>query len=494
MAVLLLAAWPGIAGAGDLCLPLPLEGWALVGRWHVGSAARSVREGWLQPAFRANEWAKVSAGGWLPRSASGCWLRARFQLRKALWTTVGLDLAEVPSGTRAFINGVEVRWTATVAGAPADVSSLVRSGENVLVLVTPSIEARIAKAPRASLAGISSSGRERTAPVGPPWRCRADQVEAAIPPAWLRSSDTSVWRVSLPRPPAAADDWLPRAPLCVKAVLNLPPQWRGRRFSVFLHGLAGSPEVWLNGERVAGPVVSPVRVDLGKKMNFDGRDVLCLLYPEPPAGGGNAGQWGVAALRWDANVPLPRFPSGSALVFDPGAWAGQEGVRQALAFAAGAASVSATPWAFSWLDAAAPAPTTATGTGTGVPAAGLVVAAWGATAYREADFPAFQEEASRRLARWNERARRAWVLVPPALGKRADSSRNERLRVYNKSVRNLARSAGAGFIPAYDVFRSALRRSRRWPVRADLTDDEGTLGPQGACLLGLVILDAFSAP
>ena len=501
MAVLLaLALAPGTAGAvgGDLCVPLPLEGWAVVGRWHVGSAARSAREGWWRPAFRARDWALVRAGGWLPAAPAGCWLRARFQFRRSSWQTVALDGRALPAGTRVHVNGVEVRWTDTTSGTPADLAGVVHAGENVLVLSLPPVAAKTLKAPEVSLTGHAApSGAPRAASIGPPWRAKADQVETVLPAAWLKGRDVSAWRVALPRPLAVTDTWLPQAPVCVKAVLDLPPPWGGRRFSLFLHGLAGTPEVWLNGEPLTGPVKCPARIDLGRRLKFDGRDSLCLVYPAPPAGPGDDGSWGVAALFWDTSIRPLRLPAGASVLFDPGEWAGQEGVRRALRYASEAAEGSATPCAFTWGEAGVTPAMTSTGTGG---PAGIVVAAWGATTYRPDELEATRAAIRARVAGFKQQGLRVWVMSPTTLGERPDTSRNERIRLYNRSLRDLAKGEGVRLITVYDVFYSSLRRMttgpryRRWPVRLPLTDDGGTLGPQGAFLLGLAILNEFAVP
>jgi len=499
VALLLLAAAPERSAAfgGDFCAPLPLEGWGVIGRWHVGSAARSAREGWWRPAFRAPDWGKVSAGGWLPEAPAGCWLRARFPLKKPLWQTVFLQGRGWPEGTRAYLNGVEVKWTATSGGAPVDIAGMVHTGDNALVLLVPAVAAKSVKAPEASLVGLSPSGAARSAVLGPPWRAKADKVEAALPPAWLKSADTAPWRVSLPRPLATTDDFLPQAPVCVKAVLDLPPPWEGRHFCLFLHGLAGTPEVWLNGEPISGPIRCPARIDIGRRLRFNGRDTLCLVYPAPPTGPGDDGTWGVAALFWDMSMRPLRIPCGSEVLFDPGEGAGQEGVRRALRYASEVAEVSATPCVFSWGDVGTTPAMTSTGAGG---PAGLVVSAWGATTYQRADLDVTRAAVRARVAGFKQQGLRVWVLSPPTIGGRPDTSRNERIRVYNRELRNLVKGEGARLITVFDVFYSCLRRmttgprARRWPVRVPLTDDKGTLGPQGAYVLSLAILNELAVP
>src|SRR5689334_18591625 len=78
-----LAAASARAQGGDLCFPV--EGWALVGRWHVGSGARSAREGWAARRGADAAWRRIAPGALLPESAAGTWLRATLEVESRRW-------------------------------------------------------------------------------------------------------------------------------------------------------------------------------------------------------------------------------------------------------------------------------------------------------------------------------------------------------------------------------------------------------------------------
>ncbi len=92
------------------------------------------------------------------------------------------------------------------------------------------------------------------------------------------------------------------------------------------------------------------------------------------------------------------------------------------------------------------------------------------------------------------RAGRVWLVTAPPAGRSMRTPGNSRLGDFNKDVAELAGRRGAKVLPVFDVFRSALRRQRRWPARANLADDAGRLTPHGSYLMALVLLDSFSLP
>src|SRR5258706_2063318 len=74
---------PAAAGSGDLLFPV--EGWALVGRWHLGSGARSAREGWAVRRGADTGWRRVAPGAPWPAAAAGAWLRAGVDADPRRW-------------------------------------------------------------------------------------------------------------------------------------------------------------------------------------------------------------------------------------------------------------------------------------------------------------------------------------------------------------------------------------------------------------------------
>ncbi len=490
----LLLAGSAQAYRGDLCFPF--EGWALVAHWHLGSAARSAREGWLRREYNDRTWGRARAGEWLPRAKAGLWIRNAFQFKKHLWKEFIMAPIDLPPGARMFINSTELR----VLPTEADLSlfAYLRAGTNILVLVYPPLESRAYKVPLISLHAVSRS-TEKQYSLGTlkTWRIRRERIESEIPVEWLKSSNTIAWR-ALSQPPTIRDDWLPDTPYCLKAVLEVPYFWRKRELAAFLHDIPGEPAVYMNGVRLVDRLTTPARIDLKGHMKFNGKDTLCLVYESLPSGqGGKDGRWGMVAVRWSSSVRAPQVPPGSALLYKGAIGGNQEGVAQALRYVSQVLEVSATPFTLSWAEME---DGVVSGAGYGpmvVPAEthGLVAAVWSASPFREAD----RAVARRAVAGWcgrfrAEAQRPVWLVTPPTAGRRVSSVTNTRLLVHNKELRDLASNCGAKIIPVYDVCRSALRRQKRWPARPAFSDTSGHLTAHGSYLMALAILDTLSLP
>jgi hypothetical protein len=463
------AAAPGTGG--DLCFPL--EGWALVARSHVGSGLRSAREGWVRRSLPDRSWARLAPGRALPDARAGVWLRGAFAIGRA-WKArhVTLALAGLPEQSRIWLNGVELDPGAFAGGRAADVTAHVRIGTNqVAVAARPP-----AKAPTGIARVRVKGGSDRTLPLGS-WRVRADALTAEIPEDWLRAPHARGWRFALPRPLAAEDDWLPDAPVCLKAVLDFPREWKGRPVAVFLHEAHGEPALFVNGRRLAEGVRCPARVDLKGALAFDGFDTLCLVYRTPPRG--PAGTRPVVALRWDAVPPRPGVPEPARLAAELGGAADGPELRQALRLAAEIAAVSASPYALEWTDTAT--------------ASGAVVAEWAVAPFGSPALATARRGTAQRASALAAAGLRTWIVAPPTAGTRPDASANLRIRDHNEKLRRDAERAGAGFVPVAEVFRSALRRSRRWRVQAVFSDDEGRLTPLGSFLAAATLLDTLAA-
>jgi hypothetical protein len=495
---------------GELCFPF--EGWALVSHWHVGTTVRSKAEGWERRMYGDRGWDRVKAGALVPQGESAVWLRQEFAFKRSLWRDLVLVAPELPSGSRMFLNGTPVGSTVSIASGTVfaegvALSSAVRSGMNVLCLVLPpGPDTRTA--PSIELKAIArSSGRLRSPGRIGVWRVRADRVATAIPPEWLKTSDTSAWGFTVDRPPVAEDGAIPRAPYCLKTVLDVPHYWRNRRPILYLHGIPGSPTVYLNGNPLTGRLSSPARFDLTGRIRYNGRDVLCLVYDEPPrAAEGSGSAWGMAAIYWDQAVGSPRFLSGTTLYYDAVMEAGQPGFRAALTYVEQVLATGSTPFDLHWepspYGAGADVATTATVAGRGLKeesraqyAFGLVVAAWSASPFRAAEREPALKEAERICSGYRARSPGAvWMVTQPTAGGKPANTANGRLLTFNRDLTRVAGSCGARPVPGFDVFRSALRRQRRWPARPDFSDAAGRLTPHGSYLLAIAILETLALP
>ena len=466
------------AGHGDLCFPV--EGWALVGRWHVGSAARSGREGWAVRPRADRDWRKVRVGANLP--AAACWLRATTDWESARWRDPVVVLDSLPAGARVYLNG------AALEGAGPWPAAL-RRGTNLVALSLPPAPAGVVPAPRLRIRAIRrTDGGEATVASPSAWRVRADEVAQALPASWLHGEGTGDWRVALTGPLGGDERWLAGSPACVLASVDLPSYWRSHPVSLWLHGIPGRPDVWVNGRLIAPALVPPARLDLSGILRLDGHDTLCLAYAEPPPPGDSDAGWGVAAFHWAASPSPPRLPGGATLVVAETAWAGTPGLRNALRYAGEVLAVSATPWpltlAHPWMPPEIQPE-----------AAGALVSALSSTVFRGTEFAAALTTLGMRCETLSAQGlARLWIIAPPTAGRRRDTVANSRLQTFSRDLAAFADARGARLIPLYDVFRSALKRSRRWPVRTILTDDGGVLTPVGAYVAGLVVLDTLSLP
>jgi len=349
-----------------------------------------VREGWARRTYTDRAWSRLGGGKPLPAAPQGVWLRATFRYKRSSWSGARLvapdgTAAALPAGTRVFLNGA--------MGDPAEAAPLLRSGTNTIVLALPP---GALAAPLLELRATGrESGKERTVARFGLWRCRAEEIAPELGAGWIRGTGPG----DTPQPsavlPTAADAGLPRAPLGVRAVLDVPAYWRGRSLSLYLHAIPGTPQVYLNGRLIVEALHAPARVELGAAFAFDGRDTIALVYPEPPAPA-DQGDWGVVALHWAAGVPPPAFRSGAVLGWEPGDGALQPGARQALRYAAEILAVSATAFTLGWEDHPLGP----------VDPAGTVVAAWSGTLFRGADLAAVRERAEARLLAARAVARR----------------------------------------------------------------------------------------
>lgn len=496
----LAAARPAHALKGELCFPM--EGWAFVSHWHVGSAARSVREGWLNRTYNDRSWARIKAGTWLPRSTSGVWIRQFFQYRQHLWKDFIMAPIDLPPGTQMFVNGKEVDVLPTAADL--SLGAYLRKGTNFLILVYPPLEENTVKVPEIALRAISrTGGKSRSLGSLTTWRVRRERIESQIPVDWLKNPFTSNWKTTVAHPLTTRDNWLPDAPYCLKALLDVPHFWRKRNLAVFFHEIPGSPAVYLNGVQLAEKLSTPARIELKGHMKFNGRDTLALVYPSLPEPNGRAfGQWGIAAVRCYApgssSIPLPQFRSGATLLFKPGFGADQEGARQALRYVSQALKVSATHFELSWAETEDEIASGAVYGPMLAPADrevhGLVAAVWSTSPFGEADRQAALLAARARCQQFRSTASgQFWLVSPPTAGSKLGAT-NTRLQVYNRELGRAADACGAKIIPLYDVCRSALKARGKWPARPKLSDLTGQLTAFGSYLMALAILDAFAMP
>ena len=495
---------------GELCFPF--EGWALVSHWHVGTTVRSKAEGWERRMYNDRGWDRMKAGSILTKGESPVWLRQEFVLRKSLWRDILLDAPELPRGTMVFLNGTPAGVTVSISSGTVfaegvALSPAARSGTNVLCLVLPS-GPEGTTVPRVVLRAVArSSGRIRSPGQIGVWRAREDRIARAVPPEWLKAPDTSAWRFVADRPPVFEDGAIPPAPYCLKAVLDVPHFWRDRKPILYLHDIPGSPAVYLNGAPLTGRLSSPARFELNGRIRFNGRDVLCLVYDEPPRSmKGSADGWGMAAIYWDEAVSHPRFLPGTTLYYDAVQETGQPGFRTALTYVKQVLATGTTPFDINWepspLSAGAEETVTSTSAGRlgaegkkAPYAFGLVAASWSASPFRAAERGPALKEAERICSSYRARFPGVvWLVTQPTAGRKVTSSANASLLIYNRDMIRMAGSCGARAVPGFDVFRSALRRQRRWPARPDFTDSEGRMTPHGSYLLAIVILETMALP
>jgi len=496
----LAAARPAHALKGELCFPM--EGWALVSHWHVGSAARSVREGWLKRVYSDRSWARIKAGTWLPRSSSGVWIRQAFQYRQHLWKDFIMAPIDLPPGTQMFVNGKEIDVLPTAADL--SLGAYLRKGTNFLILVYPPLEENTVKVPEIALRAISrTGGKSRSLGSLTTWRVRRERIESKIPVAWLKNPFTAHWKTTVVHPLTTRDNWLPDAPYCLKAVLDVPHFWRKRSLAVLFHEIPGSPDVYLNGVRLVEKLSTPARIDLEDHMKFNGRDTLALVYSSLPESNDQAfGQWGIAAVRCyeqgSSSIPLPRFRSGATLLFKLALGAEQEGARQALRYVSQTLRVSATRFELSWAEAEDEIASGAVYGPMLAPADhevhGLVAAVWSTSPFGETDRQAALLAARERCQQFRSVASgQFWLVSPPTVGAKLLAT-NTRVLLYNKDLGRVADACAAKIIPLHDVCRSALKAQRKWPARPKFSDMTGRLTVFGSYLMALAILDAFALP
>jgi hypothetical protein len=358
---------------------------------------------------------------------------------------------------------------------------LLRGGTNVVAIhVPPTAGQPVAvHLPAVEVRGLGrSSGSEKKVTRVSAWKSRADESAPELAAPWIRGSSGGDAPGVVNGLPTGADATLLRAPVGVRAVLDVPSYWRNRSLSLLLHEVPGSPAVFLNGERLTEALQSPARIDLDSRFRFDGRDTLTLVWPNGPADVSSG--WGIAALHWSPTVVPPNLPQRAVLGWEPGAGATQPGARQALAFASQILTLSATTYAIAW-------------TGTDSGAAGVVVAAWSGTSFRGSDLAAVRAELPARLAAVRGDGKHpVWIMTPPTVSKNRNGNANSRLLEHDKELIAIARNEGAHVVPVFEVFNSALRRQKLWPTRPEWTDGTGTLTPLGAYLTGLVLVDALS--
>ena len=497
----------------------------MVSRWHLGLTLSSVQEGWVRRTYSDRSWARVRAGAWLPAASSGVWLRQAFRFRKSLWNDLFMETDSLPAGTRVMVNGADLG--VLPAGRSVRIAAQVRSGANTLFVVYPPLSRRIARVPVIALKAVSrSSGKLRPLVTLKSWRMREERVTAEVPESWLKSSESRGWRIIVPCPPSANDDWLPRSAYCAKAVLDVPSYWGRRKMSAFFHEIPGEPAVYFNGVRLVERLVSPARLDLSGRVKYNGRDTLCLVYSSPPAAGADVAGRGIVALRWDPSIPAPRIPPGSTLLYEIAPASFQEGVRRAFLYAAQILESSAVPFDMAWCERGhapfpvlgppdsllLPAPPSRAGAGAEAgagrpPALFLVAAAWSASPFGQSERQDALNEAARIVGNLKEDALKAagmrtqtqkdvalWIATQPTAGRKTGTVANSLLADFSRNTTRFAKNHGARVIPAFDVFRSALRRQRRWPARPDFSDQEGVLTPHGSYFLALTLLDTFSLP
>ncbi len=502
---------PASVGAirGDLCFPL--EGWALVGEWHVGSAVTSVRQGWMLRRYPDTSWPLASSGTWLPESRHGSWLRNAFNFNRSTWRDAELVTAELPCPCRLYVNDREVKEMGKESRLR--LGAYLRSGTNSVVLACPPHGPHEVRVPRLEVDRILSSGRaSRPTVVLKRWRWRRDEIERTLPRSWLESSDTTPWRLTLSAPPISGEIWIPPSPLCLKAVLDFPGYWRGRSLSVLFHAIPGDPDVYVNGEKCVDRLRSPARLSLGSRVRFDARDTLCLVYPGlPRLPRPEDGRWGIAAVHWDSLPLLRGVPRSATLLFDFEGAAAQEGTVRALSYASEMIEVSSTSYGITWRSAQSwrsaqtwrDAQTSRSGgmqEERSTDAAGVLVGAWGGPPFSGSILQAAANRTSEKARETATRETgRIWIVGAPTVGTSLRTAGNSRLAVFRNDINKSAVAAGVSAIPLFDVFRSALRCQNRWPCRASFSDDAGRLTAQGSYLMGaavieLAIQDLFLTP
>lgn len=480
--VLALLALP--AGAepinGDLCFPL--EGWALVARWNVGAGARSVREGWLRKEYNDRGWDTRKVGDVLPASVDGTWLRNSFKGRTKTNPDARVSFSGLPDGAMVFLNGIPV--SGAVNGSEVSMAGQYRKGTNIFAIFYPGDSAETGGVPAVSLLGLPGTGKKKRVFALKTWRVRAEKIEKEVPDSWIRKAGPMGWKIRTASIPSACREWIPPGPVCLKAGIDVPYYWRGRTVTLFLHDMPGKPSVYLNGGLLDGGMGPFARYDLTKILKFNGRDTLCLVYPEnPPCEPERDGKWGMAALRWEGGVSLPRFPSGSTVFFDFTAGASQEGARQALRYVSQLIAMSSTGYRLDWL--ASPSPDASIG----------LVACWSASRFSSAEISRTGQELFARAEELRQDTSASlWVVSQASVGKKHRLPANERLGLANRKFLSKADEGGMKVVPLFDVMRSALRRQRRWPAQVEWSSDAGELTAHGSYLMALVILDTFSMP
>jgi hypothetical protein len=262
----------------------------------------------------------------------------------------------------------------------------------------------------------------------------------------------------------------------------MPSYWRGRPFAIFLNGIPGEPEVWVNGTRVAEKLRSPARIDIRRALKLDGYDTLTLVYDRPPEALPAPRRGGMAAVHWETWVALPRVASGSTVWYELGIGAESRGIRDALGYASEILAVSSTPFELNWapLDS---------GAAEGSPPGALLTAIWSASPFSSSGLSAAEAMVRARLAAVTGRH---WIMTPPTAGSRQSSGPNQRLALFSRRITAAAEEKEAGIIPVFHVFQCALKAQRRWPARPDLADQYGSLTPAGSYLAALAIIEGLS--
>jgi len=478
--------WTAVAGAagplrGDLAFPL--EGWALVAQWSVGAGARSVREGWLRREYNDRGWEQAVSGSPLASAADGLWFRNAFRAKSSGSSVIHATFRDLPVGARVFLNGKVLPGVRE--GGETGLTEVLRGKTNLIAVFCPPHAPGEGRVPEVSIVYRRQDGSiKRPAPLRK-WRVRRESIEREVQENWLRRADASEWKIRTPLVPLECDGWFTGGPVCVKAILDVPYYWRKRPITVMFHSLPGEPDVYLNGVKVAGKLATPWKYDASAKLKFDGRDTLCLVFPAPPScTSGTDGRWGMVALHWEAAVRLPSFRSGSRVLVDASGGARQEGMRQALRFASELLAMSSTVWSMEWVEKAS-----------GTAFAAALVASWPTGSFSSTEISAADAAAQGRV----ESLRRTvsaplWLVTPPTAGKKASLAANERMATYCRKAGKWAEAAGVRVLPVFDVFRSALRRQKRWPARPDWSDGTGFLTTQGSYLAALVLLDNLAMP
>lgn len=465
---------------GDLCFPM--EGWAMVARWNLGTGARSVRDGWLRKEYNDGGWDKMKVGEKIPASEDGTWLRNAFRGRYKSCPDARVSFSGLPGGALVFLNGALVNGAANDVEIP--IAGQYRKGTNIFTIFFPGQGEGSVGVPSAVLSGLSGSGSPKKTAALKSWRVRAEKTEKEVPDSWLRKPGSMGWKIRTPFIPSACREWIPRGPLCLKAGIDVPYYWRGRTVSLFLHEFPGAPAVYLNGQLLVGGLAGSGKYDVTRLLKFDGRDTLCVVYRDnPPCESGRDGRWAMAALRWEGGVSLPQFPSGATIFTDFRGGADQEGTRQALRYVSQLVSLSSTNYRLEWASS--------------VPAAysaGLV-ANWTAGKYSSSDIALVQNSLFSRVAELRQGSKSPlWMVSPTTVGKRHRLPANERLSAANRKFLARAEEAGFKVVPLFDVMRSALRRQKRWPAQVEWSSETGELTAHGSYLMALAILDTFSMP